>query len=104
MNLKGFGGKRSWPNFKVPEGTKESHKKPQSVQPVSVLRFGHETSRIRSRIQSYLPEGTGKSHVRMFSAEIHSDFPSCLSEAIRRPTSIETVFRSIIARSTGYSD
>jgi hypothetical protein len=35
MDLKGFGSKRSWPNFKVPSrhsrgGTDENHEKPQS--------------------------------------------------------------------------
>jgi hypothetical protein len=35
MNWKGFGRKRSWPNFKVlswysPEGTEKNHDKPQT--------------------------------------------------------------------------
>jgi hypothetical protein len=40
INWKGFGRKRTWPNFKVlsqhsPGGTKENHKKPQSGYPVT---------------------------------------------------------------------
>jgi hypothetical protein len=49
MKYKGFGRKRSWPNYKVLschwlEGAEESHEKPQSGFPVSGSRFKPGTS------------------------------------------------------------
>jgi hypothetical protein len=40
VNGKGYGRKRSWPNFKIlywqlPAGTEENHEKPQLGQPVA---------------------------------------------------------------------
>jgi hypothetical protein len=45
MNLKGFGRKWSWPNFKVlswhlPGQTEETHEKPLSGLVISGARFG----------------------------------------------------------------
>jgi hypothetical protein len=59
MNCKGFGRKRSWPNFKVlsrysPGGTEESHKKlnPDSRSPGP--GFESWTSRMRNRSVNHL--------------------------------------------------
>jgi hypothetical protein len=54
IDLKGFGRKWSWHNFKPlfrhsPVGVEEIHGKPQLGQPVSVLRFEPEIYRILSR-------------------------------------------------------
>jgi hypothetical protein len=54
MSWEGFGGKRSWPHFKVLSrhlsgGTEGNHEKPQSGWPVFGPRFETWTSRIRSR-------------------------------------------------------
>jgi hypothetical protein len=54
MNCKGFGRKKSWPNFKAlipysPEKTEEIHEKSQSEYTTSGLIFEPGTSRIRSK-------------------------------------------------------
>jgi hypothetical protein len=58
INCKGFGRKRSWPNFKAqrrysPGGTEENHRNPKSGYPVSRPRFEHGTSRIGSRLVNH---------------------------------------------------
>jgi hypothetical protein len=65
INWKGFGGKRSWPNFKVlswhfPRGTEENQEKPQSDSWPLGPRFEPDTSQIQSRSVNHLTMMLGK--------------------------------------------
>jgi hypothetical protein len=67
MNWKGFGRKRSLPNFKVKlqflhlsGGTEEKHKILQTVQPVPGPSFELNTSRTRSRSVNHWTAAFGK--------------------------------------------